>query len=448
MAKYIYLPIEIKNREFMAKVICAFKLADAGYKIIVGKSTEVEKLCMMGPKGVYIGTSIVKQHRILFEKLQRNQQQIVAVDEEGLVYYNKEHFVKHRVDEKTINQIDAFFTWGEHHRQLVKSKCPQYMDKIFSVGNIRMELLKRKYRMLFKTEADILREKHGKYILLNTNFAAYNHYKNSETYKNDVKSFIEVGEKEQKLVNDKIEHQRITFDEFASLAKKIKTMLPDYKVVVRPHPSENRNRWLEKLQGTDVEVIHEGNVIPWIMSASCVIQQNCTTAIEAVCVETPVYSFLPTYDVRFDDGLPNKVVPIFYNQSDVLNAIKKVIEKPECYEEILRTQTKEKLQDYIDNLDEKDTFEAYEKILSGLVKETTMFNSWNLLKFKYFLYEKISLLLNKKKRGLQEYFKHKYPDTPIEEWNELKEKCKKNGMNFGEVHLISLAPNSYLVEKR
>ena len=51
MKKIVYVPIEIKSREFLAKVVLALNLANNNYQVVVGKSTEVEKLCTLGPRG-------------------------------------------------------------------------------------------------------------------------------------------------------------------------------------------------------------------------------------------------------------------------------------------------------------------------------------------------------------------------------------------------------------
>ncbi len=55
-------------------------------------------------------------------------------------------------------------------------------------------------------------------------------------------------------------------------------------IIVRPHPSENHEKWCEVLpEHEKVIVKHEGNVLPWLMAAQVVIHNSCTTGIEAIC---------------------------------------------------------------------------------------------------------------------------------------------------------------------
>ncbi len=64
--RYLYIPIEIKKRELQAKAILAYYAALEGYQVILGQSTVIEKICKYCPAGIFLGTSIVKQHRKLF----------------------------------------------------------------------------------------------------------------------------------------------------------------------------------------------------------------------------------------------------------------------------------------------------------------------------------------------------------------------------------------------
>jgi hypothetical protein len=52
-----------------------------------------------------------------------------------------------------------------------------------------------------------------------------------------------------------------------------------------------------------VHVIHEGNVIPWLLAANVLVQNNCTTAVEAYVLGRPVVNYQPVRSERFDEQL-------------------------------------------------------------------------------------------------------------------------------------------------
>lgn len=427
MSKYIYIPIEIKNREFLSKSLLSFFLAKKGYKVILGKSTEIDKMCLLGPKGVYLGTSIVQQHRNIFEKLLKRHHHVIAMDEEGLVYYNKENYMRNRVDKKTISLLDAFLIWGNHQNELVLSKCPQFDFKLKNIGNIRMEILKKRYWYLYMDEVKQIKERYGKFILFNTNFGAFNHYENIEKYIESVKKLVDAGKEDLEFVNDKIEHQEKVFLCFKNLAIKLKEQLPDYQIVIRPHPSENFDRWREELDGTGIKVVHEGTVVPWIIASECVVQQNCTTGIEALCLEKPVISYLPSYDKRFDDGLPNRMVPIIDNEKEMVDTIQDLIENKEVWGMILERKREEDLNNYINNLeDDKDIFEEYIKIFDEVAFENSDVERWRLWGGIQKIYESLSLFINKDKRKNIKYIKQKFSTLKMPELQQLLKISEKN----------------------
>jgi hypothetical protein len=82
--------------------------------------------------------------------------------------------------------------------------------------------------------------------------------------------------------------------------------LPDHRIVVRPHPSENREPWTLAAKALDrVHVLHEGNVIPWLAASEALIHNGCTTGIEAFVMGKPALAYRPVVAEVFDLALPN-----------------------------------------------------------------------------------------------------------------------------------------------
>ncbi len=70
--------------------------------------------------------------------------------------------------------------------------------------------------------------------------------------------------------------------------------LPDHNIVIRPHPSERFEPWVERYAGCDrFHIMRAGNNLAWIMAAELVLHTSCTTGSEAALMERPVISLVP-----------------------------------------------------------------------------------------------------------------------------------------------------------
>jgi len=444
MKKYLYVPIEIKKREYPAKILFALAASLRGYQVVVGKSTIVEKLMKVMPRGVYLGTSIVKQHRDIFLKLKAAGHQVVAIDEEGLVYYNKDNFVKFRIDTETIQSIDAFIAWGKHHLELVREKGD--FPNVYQVGNVRFEMLKPKYKYLYEREEKVLQQKYGQYILFNTNLAAYNHFSGKKEYLKSLNSLVKLDNPDNSFYNDKIDHQKNTMESYLRLVKKLAERNPNLNIVVRPHPSEKIDTWRE-VEGGNVFIVQEGNVIPWISSALCVIQQNCTTAIEAHYLGTDTISYLPCYDERFDSGLPNQVTKVCHTEEEVFELITKKLEQQSIYTSDEKQAIIDKLNHYIANMDEGAS--SIQELIRVLDQVTIPSNHQGMpirwTKLYMAIRESLSLMLNKQKRSNASYVKQKFDELNETELSDLIDRTNANFRSkYDHVSVTKLYDDAYL----
>lgn len=443
----VYIPIEIKSREFLAKVILALKLIESGYQVVIGKSTEVEKICRYWKKGIYLGTSIMKQHCQLFHNMRVRGNKIVAIDEEGLIYYNEEDFLKNKVYEQSMNEVDFLMTWGKNHSKLVNKKCKDRQEKIIATGNVRIELLKNKYHYLYENDIKIIKEKYGRYLLINTNLGAYNNIVNSDNYLATAMNLAGGDEDDVKFRIDKIEHQKTIYNHFIKLAEQLAEILPEHKVIIRPHPSEKIEKWEEDINKENVFVIREGNVIPWILGSECVIQQNCTTGIEAMCLKKPVVAFLPDKDMRYDDGLTNKVVPVFEDIDSLIDSIKKICENGKNYYEELQKLSTYDLMNYIENLsNDVDGYEMCKNVISQVSIAPEKIGGINCVRLVYFCYYKLAMILNRKREKYEQISKKKFPHTDKEEWMQIINEAIENlGIDIEKINFNRIADETYIM---
>jgi hypothetical protein len=167
-----------------------------------------------------------------------------------------------------------------------------------------------------------------------------------------------------------------------------------------------------------------------------------------LCLGKKVFSYLPVIDSRFDEGIPNKVVPSYEKEDEIIKAIDDVINNDEKYNELLKKYRREDLNQYISGLDyETDVFSSYKEVLDLVEVRKNKLNAL-VLKIKYKIYNSISLLLNREKRKKQVYIRQKYPYTPLSEWIKiLKDMDKANGTTFSKLNFEKLSKDAYIIRK-
>ncbi len=437
--KYFFIPVEIKKRELPAKLFLAKHAVEEGFCVIIGNATYVQTLALHSVKGIYLGTSLLKSHGVLFDRLHKKGNKIIVCDEEGLVYYNKENFVKHHANIEIMKKVDSICAWGKHHKELLLHN--NSLDNIVVTGNVRFDMYKEKYKYLFEEKRMEYREKYGKYILINTNLAAYNSYKgfhNFEEYLIDLINVSEVDARDKAFYYDKFNHQKNIYTQIVQLVNEILEKMPDINIIIRPHPGENLEFW-NVFSDKRVTVIREGEVIPWILASELVIQQNCTTGIEASVLEKPTISFIPEYDERFDNGLPNQIACKCFTKNEVIEKIQTVLQSNMLNNKLIKG--KDKLKDYIANIN-NDVW-AEQLIIDQCNKNLVLCKrSINKYRAKFWQIGYDAFLKFCCNKSTRDYFKVKFDELSLQEIRKVF-----RNENISDIKIKNLCKNVYLMEK-
>jgi surface carbohydrate biosynthesis protein len=301
----LIIPAEEQSRELDAKLLLACVAAERGFPTIVGSRRDIHLEATRLPRGIYYAKSFRALSVRMFAILRDLGHEIVACDEEALLPYPDHLYFERRVAPKAYEMITNFFAWGAENAALFR-RCPSYTGApIHVTGNPRVDLMRREIRGYFEGDAAALRRRFGDFVLINTNFGTINHRVPELAWL----SFIEVSEDGADSEDYKVattHHRLALFSHFKELLPRLARAFPDHTIVLRPHPLENHGPWREAASGCDnVHVVHEGAVIPWLLAAKAVIQNNCTTAIESYLMERPVISYLPITSERLDSPITN-----------------------------------------------------------------------------------------------------------------------------------------------
>jgi surface carbohydrate biosynthesis protein len=311
----LIIPVENQVRELDAKLLLACVAAQTDYRCLIGWKGLIDARIGRFPPSIYLAKSMTRQNLKILRIKRKLGHQVAAWDEEAVVHYPRQIYYARRVGSESLKLIDLFIAWGEDNRELLEGHPEFDGAPIHVLGNPRSDLLRPEFRDFYAEQVDSLRYEHGDFVLINTNFGSVNGY--SERLNLLQKVNGEAGEwvlgrhalgMPPDYARGLFHHRAGVLREFQGLIKAIARADPRRKIVVRPHPAEDHGlwrRWCAEL--TNVEVNAEGNVIPWLLAAGCLVHNGCTTAVEAYLLGTKIISFVPLNDDRYEFGLPNEL---------------------------------------------------------------------------------------------------------------------------------------------
>jgi hypothetical protein len=75
-----------------------------------------------------------------------------------------------------------------------------------------------------------------------------------------------------------------------------------------------------------VRVVSERSVIPWLMGASVLIHNGCTTAVEAAVLGRPTITFKPVTRKGFDFELPDSLSHETYDRDELVATTRRIVD--------------------------------------------------------------------------------------------------------------------------
>jgi len=335
LSRILYLPMEIASRELDSRLLIAAFALERGYEVVLGQKWLMERNLKAMPPGIYLSKTLTQRDAKFSARAGALGYFVTAIDEEmpGLVVKSNE---LRWVSQEGVDSSNLIFIAGNNNANAMRTRFPEAAHKVQAVGNPRLDLLRPELRPLYRAEADRLRAKHGRFILINTNLG----FTNSE--KGPVDEIVSEQVRLGKLDLKNPEHlafvegiKTMEAANGAAIAQLLKTLpaaLPDHRIILRPHPSENLSRWHALIgQQASVEVIREGPAAPWIYAAEALIHTNCTTGVEAVALDRPAICIVPT-DVGVNQRyLSNRVNPVVRSADDALEAVRRIVADPKGF---------------------------------------------------------------------------------------------------------------------
>jgi surface carbohydrate biosynthesis protein len=301
----IILPVETINREFDAKLHLALRAVARGKRVILGGRQAINACMPKLPRSIYVSKGVRVGNRHILRLMEAFGHVVVALDEESLIRQSDEALLM-MIDEETFNRPRLLYAWGKSNADVWKSFHGYCGTPILEIGNPRIDLLRPELSGYLDGDAEAIRQRLGEFILVSTNFSMVNHFiaehvrfKTADGVDSSRAGALKSGLKA---------HKGIIFNAFRDIIPAVAEAIAPVKLVIRPHPSENPAAWAEAAAGiANVHVIHEGPIGPWLKAAKGLIQNGCTSAVEAAVVGTPALAYRPQVSGEFEVEISNRL---------------------------------------------------------------------------------------------------------------------------------------------
>ena len=327
----VYLPIEIRVRELDSRILLACYLVNAGFDVILCTRSYCNDLDGEKPRGIVLAKSIAEFEFPVIRNHKEHGNIYTCQDIEGVLNLTTLD-QKFRFSQETIDETDLIFLNSKKEfNNLVANHFSLDNQKFVMTGPLQFDLYKGNFWKSYVIDSEGIQREYGNYILIISRFGDVNNrYKDDNiTWSVFYNEILKLGLPEDllKFYSDFAEHSSIIFNEFIELLPQLANSFPELNFVIRPHPNERPEGWLNNLEGIEnVFVVFEGPILPWIIGSLGVIHNGCTTGIETALLNKPLISFMSQYSDNLDEStLSNRLGLKCYSITDVIDSINLIL---------------------------------------------------------------------------------------------------------------------------
>ena len=335
----ILFPIETINRELDFRLLLASMAASSANRLFIGQHDVIYRLVRYIHGGIYLGKNIFltpfPTDLSRYHFLKEQGFVLIHLDEEGLSSYGEQDewgpWLSARLDVKCLSKDDHVCTWGDYQRDFYRGLQPACIEHVQTTGHPRFDLYKQSLRAFYDPYVTALRAKYGDFILVNTlSSMANNPLGLSETFKPGPLNQYDPSDRVSRLhyFNDWAD-DAIASTRFARLVNRLSVEHPDRQIVLRPHPSEDWQHYRAIFQGvSNVHVVHEGPVAPWLLACRTLIHDRCTTGIEAHLAGSDIIIYKAVPEIRNDMFLANVFGVKCFSEDEAVSAVNHMFSTP------------------------------------------------------------------------------------------------------------------------
>lgn len=284
----VVMPLETTARELNAKILMATALAQQGFRCFIGSKVLAQETARRIGAAIYLDKGY---HRGVSEQIYGDLKEagclLVSVDEENGVDFKDFHMLNTRMPDDFLAQMDRVLLWGERQNAYLADNRDKYDPlRIRVTGHPRFDLLKERYRDIYRNRAQELKVRYDDFILFNTNSKYSNNI-------NGRQAVIRNYSSRAKGLMKRLEYDDQRLELNLELIRRLAQDLGK-TVVVRPHPEEDITTYLDAFADLpSVHAVYEDSAVSWTLAAEGVIHNHSTTGLEAAMLDKTPVAYTP-----------------------------------------------------------------------------------------------------------------------------------------------------------
>ena len=286
--KNLIIPIEIKNREIDGAVCLASEALKMKWRVIIGQKQQIWPFVKSFPNSFFFLKSIVPSDKQQLELIKNSNHLVSSLDIEGLFLGKEPLGIVRRFSKKTIKLSDIIFYWGNYQYHRVEKIFPEVKKKSYITGSPIID----NWKISNKKK---LSNKNNKVILVSMNFARSDPKLSKVKYLVEKKTLgnLKLTKEQSNIFNSEYKLKKVSFKKFIEMTEFLAKKFENYKIVVRPHPEENVERYNFLKKYSNVLVDNKSDRITQLKESSIFIHFNSTMSVQAKYFNNKVIMYNP-----------------------------------------------------------------------------------------------------------------------------------------------------------
>jgi surface carbohydrate biosynthesis protein len=319
--RLLYLPVETQARELLGKIFLAARAVERGWIVVLGDKSVMRSFMRERVPGTYCEISIPDKKASRLEEIHKAGHRIVNLCEESILYTDGHDYCARKIGAEAFRWTDRLLLPGERNASDIESHYPDFAHKLAITGNPRFDVLAPGLRRVYEERADAIRRRFGQFLLVNTNFGRANPQKVGEdaVEKLVARGFLQEGS-EADFIRRQMQFKRRQMRGLQTLLEDLSRSGAVEKIILRPHPVENHDLWREWAKPLNIDLRYEGSANEWILAAQAVLHPGCTTGVEGLLLDRPVFSYVPDPESEFINQ-PDRVSQWVSNAGELVDGL-------------------------------------------------------------------------------------------------------------------------------
>ena len=327
----IYIQTEISSREADSNLLKAIIAANKGGKVVISNFETIKFLFEKNllQTGIFHTKSLVHNQKKykLIKLLSKKGFKITSLDEENGIIKDKKsfkNFIESRFTEESLKYADKIFCWGREEYEHLTYIFPAFKDKFLLTGSSRLDMWKKNFQFYWQTDFNHKEKK----VLISLNFSLVNGVKSYEKILEELKmsGYFSRSNKYFDELEEIYKMTKKNFELFKEMIVFLAQNLKEVNIVVRPHPVEKKQTWIDLLKNfTNVNIDNNENFNTSLYSANILIHNSCTTAFQAALVEKKIFCYSPLNE-NIDHGrIANSLGEKIFQRKTYYKRLKNII---------------------------------------------------------------------------------------------------------------------------